>query len=145
MDQKSLIDKLIAEARSYVGVKWRHRGRSRFGIDCIGLVVKSTAAAGIEMRDRLDYSRTPWNDGLLRELEAHFGEAVPLDELQPGDIVAMIGEGQPEAGHVGVIAEHAGRLSLIHSYNTSANSVVCEHSIDDYWRSRFVAAFRPIK
>ena len=37
----------VAAARGYVGVPWRHLGRSRTGVDCIGLVLlaaRETAA-----------------------------------------------------------------------------------------------------
>lgn len=141
MDRKSSIELFTAEARSYVGVRWRHRGRSRFGIDCIGVVVCSLPAAGLQMRDRLNYGREPWNDGLDREMREHFGE--PVADMQSGDIVTMIGDGQPAAGHVGVVASNANGLTLIHSYNTLANSVVVEHSIDKFWIDRIVAIYRP--
>ena len=28
---------VVAEARTWIGVKWRHQGRTREGVDCIGL------------------------------------------------------------------------------------------------------------
>lgn len=141
VDQKLKIEAFIAEARTFVGVRWQHRGRSKFRVDCIGLVVLSLRAAGLEMRDRRDYGREPWNDGLQREMAEHFGD--PVTEMRPGDIVTMRGIGQPEPGHVGVIAEHGGRLTLIHSYNADSNSQVIEHGIDDAWRQRIVQIYRP--
>lgn len=138
MDRKSSIDAAIAEARSYLGCKWRHRGRSRFGIDCIGLIVKSLAAGEFFMRDRLDYSRTPWNDGLEREMVEHFGQAV--NDLQPGDVVLMRWDGHAEPSHVGLVARNANGLTLIHSYSQVA---VTEHGIDANWSRRITAAYRP--
>lgn len=143
MDRQSRIDAIVAEARSYVGVRWRHRGRSRFGIDCIGVIVKSLAAGGVHMRDRLDYGREPWRDGLSREMVDHFGQ--PVDgEWLPGDVAVMCGIGQPEPGHVGIIAEHSGYLTLIHSYNALSTETVTEHRIDDEWRRRIVAVYRAV-
>jgi len=131
--------KSIAEARSYIGTPWRHRGRSRFGIDCIGLIVNAVAAGGIVMRDRRDYGREPWRDGLRGELVEHFGD--PVIDLQPGDVVLMRFEDHPEPGHVGLIADYAhGGLSLIHSYSRVS---VCEHRLDDAWRARIIEGFRP--
>lgn len=141
MDRKSSIDTFIATARGFVGCRWRHRGRSAFGVDCIGLVVLGLRAAGIEMRDRLDYGREPWNDGLGREMREHFGD--PVVELQPGDVVTMRGIGQPEPGHVGVVAEHSGYLTLIHSYNADSNTRVVEHRIDEHWLGRIAEIYRP--
>lgn len=141
MDRKSLIEAFIAEARTYVGVKWLHRGRSRYGIDCVGLLVNSVASVGQPMRDRLDYGREPWNDGLDREMREHFGAAVL--EMQPGDVVTMKGIGQQGAGHVGIIAQCNGYLTLIHSYNADSNTRVVEHRIDEQWQARFVEIYRP--
>lgn len=143
-DRQSKIDAFVTEARSFVGCKWGHRGRSRYRVDCIGLVVLSLQAAGLQMRDRLDYGRYPWQDGLDREMREHFGDAVDYYDLEPGDIVTMRGIGQPEPGHVGVIARAAtGYLTLIHSYNADANTRVVEHRIDDAWSRRIAAVYRP--
>lgn len=129
----------VAEARSYIGVKWRHRGRTRLGIDCIGLVVKAVAAGGIDMRDRRDYGREPWKDGLRRELQEHFGD--PVTDMQPGDVVLMRWDQDPEPAHVGVIGDYPhGGLSLIHSYSLIS---VTEHRIDEVWQRRIVEVFRP--
>ena len=32
-------DAIIAAARAWLGVPWRHQGRTRQGVDCAGLVV----------------------------------------------------------------------------------------------------------
>jgi cell wall-associated NlpC family hydrolase len=138
VDQKLSIDAALSEARTYIGCKWRHRGRSRFGIDCIGLVVKFAEAGGIKMRDRIDYGREPWRDGLEHEMREHFGS--PVENMQKGDIVLMAWDGQAEPSHVGIIGEHDGRLTLIHSYSLVA---VTEHGIDDVWKKRIVRIFRP--
>lgn len=133
---------MLSAARSYVGARWRHRGRSRYGVDCIGLVVLSLAAAGVQMRDRLDYGREPWRDGLDRELREHFG--APVVGMQPGDVVSLRGPGQPEPGHVGVIASApAGYLTLIHSYNADSNTRVVEHRLDREWLGRIHRVYRP--
>jgi len=126
-------------ARSYVGCKWRHRGRSRFGIDCIGLVIKALQAGGIPFKDRVDYGRDARENGLERELRNHFGE--PLgDAWQAGDIVLIAFEGQAAPNHVGIIGECDGRFTLIHS---SGELLVCEHGLADEWLNRIVARFRP--
>ena len=129
----------IAHARSLLGTRWRHRGRTAHGIDCIGLVVLSVAAGGVRMQDRLDYGRTPWRDGLREEMQAHFGE--PVDDWQPGDVALMRWDHSPEPAHVGLLADYPhGGLSLIHSYSLVA---VTEHRLDEMWRGRIVAVYRP--
>lgn len=145
MDQKLLINKMVAHARSYVGVPWRHRGRTHFGVDCLGVVINACLHVAIPIQDRRNYGREPWKDGLERELESHFGQALHKSEIQAGDIVLMRGEGQPEPGHVGMIGEQAGELTLIHSFNADSNSKACEHRIDEAWMKRIVKVYRPIK
>lgn len=138
MDQPLSIDAAIAEARTFIGCKWRHRGRNAYGIDCIGLVVKAMAAGGLLMRDRLDYSRTPHLDGLEREMIEHFGE--PVEDLLAGDVVLMAWDGDTEPSHVGLIGSDAMGLTLIHSYGQIS---VTEHGLDESWRGRITAIYRP--
>tara|TARA_R110000850_G_scaffold275207_1_gene414174 strand:+ start:39556 stop:39972 length:417 start_codon:yes stop_codon:yes gene_type:complete len=129
----------VAEARSWLGTKWRHRGRTRFGIDCIGLIVHAVAAGGIQMRDRRDYGREPWKDGLQRELQEHFGD--PVVDMQPGDVLLMKWHNQDGPAHVGIVGDYChGGLSLIHSYSLTA---VCEHRMNDEWLARIVGVYRP--
>lgn len=141
MDRQYQADIAVAEARSYLGVKWRHRGRSRFSIDCIGLVVAAVRAGGVVMRDRLDYGRLPWKDGLEREMREHFGEPVSFENAQTGDVALMCWDADKAVpAHVGMLGDGDNGLRIIHSYSCHA---VAEHDIDDQWRRRILAVFRP--
>lgn len=132
--------KIVKGARQFIGCQWRHRGRSKYGIDCIGLVVKAMQYAGFEMTDRVDYGREPWRDGLRSELINHFGEPLVLSEMQPGDVVLMKWESQPAPAHVGIIGAHPfGGLTVIHSYSEIR---VTEHRIDAEWLARMVEVYR---
>jgi len=141
MAQLYQADLAIAEARSYVGVKWRHRGRSRFGVDCAGLVVAALRAGGVTIRDRIDYGRNPWKDGLEREFRDHFGDPIPFDDAVPGDVVIMCWDSrQREPAHAGILSDGKYGLQIIHSHS---HSVVAEHGIDDRWRDKILMVFRP--
>ncbi len=130
----------VQTARSYIGTKWRHLGRQPWAIDCIGLLVHSVAAGGIQMCDRTNYSRAPWRDGLRAELVAHFGEAIDGD-LEPGDVVLIQWPSIPEPSHVAIVGDYAhGGLSLIHAHSDFG---VAEHRLDDSWQALIVAAYRP--
>ena len=50
---------IIAAARSYERVPFRHQGRSHRGLDCLGLLAVAFRDAGMTVHDRTDYSRTP--------------------------------------------------------------------------------------
>lgn len=122
----------VEAARTFLGVPFRHQGRTRRGMDCIGLVVLSLRAAGVSVADRTDYGRTPtaarklW-DSLVAELgPPALTRATPAD-LQPGDIVAMSWGVAGEA-HVGIVWAHPEGAGLIHT-EASIGEVV-EQRID---------------
>lgn len=128
----------IQSARELIGVKWRHQGRTPWAVDCVGLVVLALKGAGYEVKDRTNYSREPFNDGLQAELKERFGE--PLSEPQEGDI-AVFKAFTKEPSHIGIVArDRHGNLSLIHS---RANMKVMEHSFDKKWQRMFVEVYRP--
>ena len=141
MTSQEMIDDYIAFARSMIGVKWRHRGRKPWAVDCLGLIVLSLTHAGIEVQDREHYGRDPWKEGLRQALVDHFGE--PVTDWKKGDIALIKWEGMREPSHVALIADYAhGGLSLIHAYSTQA---VIEHIIDSKWKSNIIEVFRPCK
>lgn len=133
--------KMIDKARSLIGVKWRHRGRKDWAVDCIGLLVLSFEAGGYKLNDRTNYSRDPWNEQLYKELAHHFGDGLDPSEMKEGDVALMKWDSQKEPSHVGIITKHPdGGFSLIHSYSEIS---VTEHRIDDLWYNRITCVFRP--
>lgn len=102
-------------ARGYVGVPWRHLGRSREGLDCIGLVLLAARDCGLDAVDPAPYAREPSSQRLRQEL-AQVLDEVPVADARPGDVLVFnLGL---YAGHIGVRAEHpAYRVaSVIHAY-----------------------------
>lgn len=102
-------------ARAYLGVPWRHLGRSREGIDCIGLVLLAARACGIAADDPAPYAREPASHRLRQELAGMLDE-VPLAEARAGDVVVFnLGL---YAGHLGVRGVHPEYRvpSVIHAY-----------------------------
>jgi len=134
-----VIDKYISHARSMIGVKWRHRGRKPWAVDCLGLISLSLSSAGFDVNDRTDYGRDPWNEGLQKSLREHFGD--PVTDWKRGDIALMMWPNSKGPSHVGFIADYVhGGLSLIHAYSMQA---VIEHRLDDRWSSMIVEVYRP--
>ena len=133
----------IAEARTYLRMPFRHAGRSRRGVDCVGLVAVALAAVGREVADRRDYGRDPVRDGLRDVLVEHFGDPVE-GEAQPGDVVLMRWHTAeaPLFNHVGILTEYPlGGLALLHALG--ANREVVEHRLADPWPRRIVEVYRP--
>jgi cell wall-associated NlpC family hydrolase len=102
-------DNFVAAARSYVGVPWRHQGRSRLGIDCVGLLVCAARDCGLEVEDVTAYERVPDGRSLIRLLRRHCAPAAFAD-LAAGDIALM---GRP-ATHVGILTGGYPPFGLIH-------------------------------
>lgn len=120
----------IAAARSYVGVPFHHQGRTRHGVDCIGLVVCAARDVGLVLADRTDYPRDP--NGLLPvEMARQFAA---VESAQGGDILLMRFRGEPQ--HVAILAG----TTLIHGYASIGR--VVEHGLDAKWRRRIVATYR---
>lgn len=132
----------IAEARTYVAeaVRFRHRGRSRHGVDCAGLLLASMAAIGRPIADLEAYGREPLGGGLRAMLVANLGEAIPKAEMQPGDVALMRFRGEPS--HVGLLGDYLyGGLSLIHTFAQIRK--VVEHRLDSEWNDYILEVFRP--
>lgn len=132
---------VVAAARSYVGAKWRHQGRSRAGIDCAGLII--CVARDLRLADGFvddrSYKRQPDGRTLHGLLRAHLDE-VRRSEIRPGDVAEMrvVSDGYPQ--HLGIIADGPeGRLNMIHAWTKARR--VFEGAFDP-WRPNLVCAFR---
>jgi cell wall-associated NlpC family hydrolase len=88
---------IVAEARRFLGLAYLWGGTSGFGYDCSGLVYAVFARFGLTLpRDAAD--------------QQHAGTAVPLNQLQPGDLLFFAGPGgHGTVEHVGIYAG-AGRM-----------------------------------
>lgn len=129
---------IVIEARRWVGVPWRHQGRSQSGIDCAGLVVMVAHDLGLSEFDTTNYGRLPEGDRLLQICQDNLVQQ-PKTPLMPGQVVAMRFDGNTQ--HLGIIGTYPveGEVSLIHSY---ANARKCtEHRLDTVWTNRIVEVF----
>jgi cell wall-associated NlpC family hydrolase len=132
---------LIAFARTLIGTPYGHQGRvAGLSLDCAGVPVAIAKHFGIPLTDYTRYGRTPVPAEMKAALDAHL-ERIPTKDMQPGDVVWMRIEKEPQ--HLGIVADYChGGLSLIHGTNGSGINKVVEHRIDEFWRSRIVAAWR---
>ncbi len=109
---------LVDAARTWVGVPFRHQGRTRYGVDCIGLIICARAELVRDpavFRTPTDYRRNP--NGALLE---HFPKfAVQIDKPEPGAVVVIGWPKQVHPSHVGIITPER----IIHAY-TAARAVV---------------------
>lgn len=129
-------------ARSFVGVPYRHQGRSRLGgVDCWGLLWAVGEELGI-LPDGLvvpaDYGRTVTVDMRARMAE----HCVETERAEDGVIALMRWPSAREPAHMGICTTNG---NLIHSYSIGAK--VVEHGFrgpflkmcDSLWRLPGVA------
>lgn len=146
---------IVQQARTYIGVRWKHRGRSRNGMDCAGLPWLVYSDLGdprpdfADARGRLVYGRDPFNDGLIGALTRALGEpvwtgskgAAPRSLLQLGDLLLMAPASLPR--HVAIVGDDPlYGLSIIHADGTQDVSRVVEVGLSDKLLAQVVAVFR---
>ncbi len=127
----------VAAARGYLGVRWRHQGRSREGVDCVGLPIVCAQSVLGWTFPMPDYSATTQDETMLRMCREHL---VPVEAaaMQPGDIAVL---GFERQRHMAILGDYPhGGLSLIHAYLPNRQVVECR--LDDMWRARILSVFR---
>lgn len=127
---------VVLEARKYLGVKWRHQGRSEEGMDCAGFVAK--VATDLDLLHESipeDYQRHATDEGMVNFCRQQMIE-VNLSEAKPGDVAVMkFGATR----HVGIFGDYLhGGLSLIHAFAIDHLKVI-EHRFSEDWLKHYKA------
>jgi cell wall-associated NlpC family hydrolase len=140
MNKPSTLDQadVVAAARGWLDTRWLHQGRTRSGVDCVGLVVVVAAQARGSAFDVRDYARIASDERMLAVCDALLIRRTTLAEMQPGDVVVMH---YNEQRHMGIVTPyHWGGLGLIHAY-APARKVV-ETRLSEDILARVLAAYR---
>jgi cell wall-associated NlpC family hydrolase len=124
-------DQVVEAARSYLGTRWHHQGRSPAGLDCAGLVIRVAHDLGLSEFDVTGYGRTPDGASLYRMAARHMTRA---RRPQRGDVLLFKFHRSPM--HLAILT---GDDTMIHAF--ANNRKVVEHRIDETWRARIVDAF----
>jgi cell wall-associated NlpC family hydrolase len=130
-------DDIIAAARRWIGVKWKHQGRTRSGIDCLGLVVLVAQELDIANVDQKTYSPRPDGSSLVRRFNEEMDE-VSLTVMRPGDVILFADSAYP--CHVAFVSEKHGQLHIIHAHATRRQ--VLEERYAFEWPVKARKAFR---
>ena len=134
----------IAEQYAAAKVPYRHRGTSRRGCDCTGLIIGILQELGF-LRDFVLRPYPPdWNlhsgagNQIIDELE-RVGDRVNKDESRPGD-VAVIHWGRCPA-HCGVICHGPRRPMMVHAFYTAGR---CQYAMleNSPWSKRWRRTYR---
>lgn len=130
-------------AKTLLGVKFEHMGRSVHGMDCVGVIVHVANTLGLTVRDSPHYGREPARNNnafqLAEYLERNFGPPVKRP-YGVNDVVMMKLRPRFDPAHVGIIAPHRYGLALIHAYGEVGKVVY--HRVDETWHSRIIQAYQ---
>ncbi|WP_047307574.1 peptidase P60 [Rhodopseudomonas palustris] len=140
MDQPLGRDAIVAEARSWIGTRYRHQASVKgVGCDCLGLVRGVwRACLGDEPEAPPPYA-PDWaeagGDETLAAAALRHLAPVPCDVFDRGDVLLF-------RWRDGCVAKHAAIASspttMIHAHDGAA---VCEVAITPWWRRRLAYAF----
>lgn len=134
-------EQIVAEARSWLGVPYRHQGRDRdTGVDCIGLVIVVAKALNLvdAAFDVSGYSRVPDGSSLMRLASANMTRTT-LAEAKAGDILVVSFGAEPQ--HFAILYDHPnGGLGIIHA--AMRNRKVIENRLVFSSVMKFIAVFK---
>lgn len=129
-------DEIVEAARTWVGVPYLHQGRSRQGVDCIGLLACLAKQFGVSDYDETDYGRRPSGLHMRRVLESNLIKTT-YGDLQPADIIHMATDKDPL--HVALVSRR-NPLYIVHA--SSDFGRVVEQRLDDVYIRRLRACYR---
>lgn len=140
---------IVRCARTWVGVPWKHQGRTREGVDCGGLILVVGWELGLlgTPADPRTYERNPNRNFMLEVCRK--GKMVSVREEQPGDVVVVKpSEALRWPSHMGIISRLPdGALGIIHSYGTPGSKPVkrCDGVVETHyegWKNRTLGRFK---
>jgi cell wall-associated NlpC family hydrolase len=144
--------KIVLQARTWLGTKYHHQGRLKKskagagGVDCIGLIIGVIDELGLQdgegnplsRHDEFNYSMYPERGRLVGAIQRHLRE-VPEEKMTQGDVLLFRTFRDPQ--HVGLLTEYpTGGAGLIHC-NSSAGRVV-EQPLSEAWLRMLTHVYR---
>ncbi len=134
----------VAIARGWIGTPYLHQASVKgAGTDCLGLLrgvwreLYGTEPEPVPAYTR-DWSEPEGEERLWRAAARHLREAVPEEEVLPGDVLLFRMRQGVVAKHLGLVAGCGNRPSFIHAY--SGHGVV-ESPLSAPWLRRIAARF----
>lgn len=147
--RKDWIDNL----RSFEGVKFLHQGRTRNGVDCVGLITASALELGLHRTASMEitgYANVPDHRLFTNKLpqyldEVSYNRLQPIrQQAKPGDIFVFWIERRGIPRHLAVysgIGEH-GYDSVIHAYAREPRKVLEMQLEPGYWNQRLMGIWQ---
>ena len=130
-------ERIVAEARRWLGVPWRHQGRGREGLDCAGLVVRVARALDLGDHDHTGYGRHAEGQGFVAHFSDHL-DPLAIPAARDGDVALFAERAYP--CHCAILSTRHGRPHLIHAH--AMRRAVIEEPFAGEWPDRLVRVFR---
>jgi cell wall-associated NlpC family hydrolase len=131
---------IVAEARKWIGVPYRHQGRGYKGIDCVGLLIEVAKGVGHPVDAPSAYSNMPKGYQLLDPCDKQLWKP-QRQNPRPGDLAVFWGWNSLEPQHFGFIGDSGGRLTVIHSFSKPNFERVVEQTWDRFWSKKFTCLY----
>lgn len=124
------VDRVITEARSFIGTPYKYGGTTRSGMDCSGLLINSFRVVEVSL---------PRSS----EAQSKVGREVDMNELRPGDLIFFAtGKRKREVTHVGLVTERKGKDNIKFIHSSSSLGVVETNLFSEYYQKRYRGARR---
>lgn len=130
-------DEVIEYARTWLGVPYQHQGRTRHGVDCLGLLVNMAQHFGVTDYDEAAYSSNPSGRHMRLMLDTYLHRDMYCQCPRKGDILHMAANSEPQ--HVAVVSQVT-PLRIIHA--TSEAGKVIEQRVDRLMRCKIRGVYR---
>jgi cell wall-associated NlpC family hydrolase len=130
-------DDIVAQARSYLGVPWRHQGRTRSGLDCAGLVILIARDLKLSDYDTTGYARHAQGLNFVEHFRANM-VGIAVADAHCGDVLVFADAAYP--CHCGILSKRHGVAHLIHAH--ALRRKVIEEPYAGEWLTKVKFAFR---
>lgn len=136
-------DDVVAEARKWIGTKFRHQGRGPRVLDCGGLIVAVAKGQNLSDYDFRNYRANADGLELVKHFRASMDEILRPREAKPG--AALIFSDVVFPCHCAILSEKNGAPHIIHAYEP-VGAVLEEPLIFDWpGKLRFAFDYRGIE
>ncbi len=126
---------VVKAARQYIGVPYKKQGRTRRGLDCVGLLKLVAIELGENPRDERGYGANI--SGKKSEIiVSEHCDLIPKEKRQAGDLVQLL-MGLDDPQHWGILTD----TGMIHAYSKEPRCVT-EHSLNEEWIGKIRKVYR---
>jgi cell wall-associated NlpC family hydrolase len=123
---------VVAEARKWIGIPYRPKGRSERGLDCIGLLIVVGRAFAVPHEDQQHYTDYPTQERQLLALMDTYLARRRVHEPWDG-LIGVFSERRLPA-HVGIFARRSDVPHLIHARLSERKVVEEAYDLDPLTR-----------